>query len=336
MNAMRKPVIAITLGDYNGIGPEVVLKSLRHRSTRALCKPILVGPREVLDYYSQRLGISLAIHEVSSRGRGIPYLPASSLSREAICPGKLSKEAGEAAARALFQAVTLARQGTADAVVTAPVSKKALHLAGYNYPGQTEMVQHLSKSSHSAMMLVSRSLRVGLVTIHVPLARVSELLTSRLIKEKVTIIADALVRDWRITAPHLAILALNPHAGENGDIGDEEQRCIEPALRILRRTGLPIDGPFPADAFFARYKPGTYDAVVAMYHDQGLIPLKMSSRGRAVNITAGLTIVRTSPDHGTAFDIAGKGIADEGSMMAAIEVAALVAQNRRRNRRGLR
>jgi len=192
------------------------------------------------------------------------------------------------------------------------------------------MVQQLSRSRHVAMMLVSPTLRVGLVTIHIPLSDVPRTLTPALVIERISVIHAALRQDWGIPRPALAVLALNPHAGEGGDIGTEEQRVILPALERLRTKGIRLDGPFPADGFFARYHPGVYDGVVAMYHDQGLIPLKMSSRGRAVNVSVGLRIVRTSPDHGTAFDRAGRGTADPRSMVEAILLAVRIAHNRRR------
>jgi 4-hydroxythreonine-4-phosphate dehydrogenase len=229
--------------------------------------------------------------------------------------------------------VHLVQGGHADAVVTAPVSKQALHLAGIRVPGQTEMLQQLTRSKQVAMMLVSPTLRVGLVTIHVPLRAVSSTLTADLLLSRCMLVYDALRGDWRISRPRLAVLGLNPHAGEGGDIGTEEQRLILPAIAALRRKGIRAEGPFPADAFFARYAPGSYDAVIAMYHDQGLIPIKMSAGGRAVNVSVGLPIVRTSPDHGTAFDIAGRGIADPRSMVEAIRLAVLIARNRRRGRR---
>ena len=183
------------------------------------------------------------------------------------------------------------------------------------------------------MMLVAPHLRVGLVTIHEPLARVPSLITSRLVVRQVRIIHDALIQDWGITRPQIAVLGLNPHAGEGGDIGKEEQRHILPALEELRRKGMVLEGPFPADGFFARYIPGVYDAVIAMYHDQGLIPLKMSSGNLAVNVTAGLRLVRTSPDHGTAFQLAGHGTADPSSMQEAIRTAVSIAVHRRRHLR---
>jgi 4-hydroxythreonine-4-phosphate dehydrogenase len=223
----------------------------------------------------------------------------------------------------------MALTGQVDAIVTAPVSKRGLHRAGFAWPGQTEMLQALSSSRHVAMMLVSQTLRVGLATIHLPLDAVAASLSFRDLKERILVIHQALVQDWNIRKPHLAVLGLNPHAGEGGDLGKEERRVIVPVIRSCRASGILLDGPFPADGFFARYRPGTYDAVVAMYHDQGLIPLKMSSFGRAVNVSVGLRIIRTSPDHGTAFDIAGKGVADPNSMVEAIKLAASLAKNRR-------
>jgi len=327
-----KPRIAITTGDCNGIGPEVVLKSIRTEAVREACVPVLVGPANVVQYYAGLAGKQFALapfgRQRLSRDSTLIH-ESSHVSASEIRPGTLSRAAGFAAAEAIRHAVRLTTQGDVEAMVTAPVSKQALHLAGVQFPGQTEMVQSLSRSPRVAMMLVSSSLRVGLVTIHVPLTQVPRLLTRSLVEERTLTIADALRRDWRIRTPRLAVLGLNPHAGEGGDIGHEEQRVIIPAIERLRRRGLAVDGPFPADAFFARYDSSAYDGVVAMYHDQGLIPLKMSARGKAVNVSVGLRIVRTSPDHGTAFDRAGKGVADPGSMVEAILLAVSIARNRR-------
>jgi 4-hydroxythreonine-4-phosphate dehydrogenase len=227
----------------------------------------------------------------------------------------------------LEKAVALVQEGKADAIATAPVSKQALHRAGVAFPGQTEIVQWLSGSRHVAMMLVSDVMRVGLATIHIPVKKVALVLTKQLLREKIGVVRNALKQDWRIRSPRIAVLALNPHASEGGDIGREDIDIVAPVVREYARRG--VAGPFPADAFFGRYKKGDYDAIVAMYHDQGLIPLKMSSFGKAVNISVGMNVVRTSPDHGTAFDIAGKGIADPSSMIEAIILAAQVAINRR-------
>jgi len=237
-------------------------------------------------------------------------------------------DAGRVAGRAIMSAVRLAMEGAAQAIVTAPVSKKGLHRAGYRYPGQTEFVQHLSGSTRVAMVLASGTMRVGLATIHVPLRRVARILTPELLEVRIRTIHEALITDWRIRAPKIAVLGLNPHAGEGGEIGTEENLVITPVVRRLQKSGLNIAGPFPADAFFARYRKGSYDAIIAMYHDQGLIPLKMSSVGSGVNVSVGLPIVRTSPDHGTAYDIAGKGCADPGSMIEAILLAAWMANGR--------
>lgn len=317
-----KPAIAMTIGDCNGVGPEIVLKSVHHPSVKRICAPVLVGPVEVFEYYADRLGMALPSH---------PIVESSVLPRSQIKPGLLSARSGRAAAQAIEAAVELARAGVVQALVTAPVSKHALHRAGVRFPGHTEMLQRLTGARHVAMMLVSGEMRVGLVTIHIPLRDVASVLTRKLIREKVEVVYRSLMRDWGIRNPRMAVLALNPHAGEAGDIGTEEHRIIAPVIKSLAAANLHVAGPFPADAFFARYKPGTYDAVVAMYHDQGLIPLKMSAHGRAVNFSAGLPIVRTSPDHGTAFDIAGKGTADPGSMMEAIKLAVTIAKNRQRN-----
>ncbi len=314
-----KPAIAITVGDCNGVGPEIVLKSVQHPTIRRLCAPVLVGPVEAFEFYAARLRMRLP---------SCPIVESSRLLSSQIKPGVVSARSGRAAARAIEAAVELANAGVVQAIVTAPVSKHALHRGGVSFQGHTEMLKYLTRSRHVAMMLVSETMRMGLVTTHLPLKRVAAALTRALLREKIEVVHRALVCDWRVKSPKIAVLALNPHAGEAGDIGTEEARIITPVVKHLAGTTTNVAGPFPADAFYARYKPGTYDAVMAMYHDQGLIPLKMSAHGRAVNVSAGLPIVRTSPDHGTAFDIAGKGIADPGSMIEAIKLAVTIARNR--------
>jgi 4-hydroxythreonine-4-phosphate dehydrogenase len=314
-----KPVIAITAGDFNGVGPEVVLKSLRSPSVKKICRPLLIGPRDVFAFYARTLKVPFP---------DVPLIESSTVQRDAILPGQLSQLAGAAAAAAILHGVELVMQGVADAIVTAPVSKRALHAAGYDVPGQTEMVQRLSKSKTVAMMLVSKTMRVGLATIHVPISKAASLVTRKLLREKIQIIHGALQQDWNIRSPKLAVLGLNPHASEGGDIGREDVDIVAKVVTEFKKKRMNIAGPFPADGFFATYKKGTYDGIVAMYHDQGLIPLKMSSFGKSVNISVGMNIVRTSPDHGTAFDIAGTGKADASSMIEAIKLAAQVASNR--------
>ena len=333
-----KPVVAITAGDFNGIGPEIALQSALHPSVRRLCTPLLVGASSVFEFYARRYRLPLRIHPLDGsphpsqearKALAISCVEPSPVAVASIKPGRVSRLAGTAAARAVETAVRLVQVGVAEAVVTAPVSKRAMHLAGVPFPGQTEMVQHLSGAPRVVMMLACRALRVGLITIHVPVAQVARQISGALIRERVQVIHEALRTDWGIRRPSLAVLGLNPHAGESGDLGTEEHRLIIPALQALRRTGMRVAGPFPADAFFARYAPGSYDAVVAMYHDQGLIPLKMLAAGRGVNVSLGLPVVRTSPDHGTAFDIAGTGCADAGSMIEAIKLAVFIAIHRR-------
>ncbi len=337
-----KPRIAITIGDYNGIGPEVVVKAIHDSGVRQICRPLLVGPVPVFAWAAERSRIALRFVAVRPLERDVFQSSDTSQDNDGTCivasdgfpntiqvrPGALSARAGRVAGTALKLATEMARRNLVDAVVTAPVSKKALHMAGFRFPGQTEMVQRLTRSAHVAMMLVSNSMRVGLVTIHIPLRQVSRTLTARLVRDKIETIHRALKTDWSIARPRLAVLGLNPHAGENGDIGTEEKTVIIPALRKLQVRGLDVHGPFPSDTFFGRYTPGIYDAVIAMYHDQGLIPLKMNSFGAGVNVSTGLPIVRTSPDHGTAFDIAGKDSANHRSMIEAISCAARIAMNR--------
>lgn len=319
-----KPVIAITVGDYNGIGPEIALKSLLHPAVRKACECILVGPGEAFAYAHRRLKIPVTSPFVL-------YAPSETPTVR-VQPGHISASAGLAAGRALEAASSLALSGAASAIVTGPVSKRALHLAGFMYPGQTEMLQHLTRARNVAMMLVSPRLKVGLVTIHLPLRQVPDQITRKVVTEKVALVHQALHQDWLIRSPRIAVLSLNPHAGEDGDLGTEESRTIIPAVQQLRRSKIRCEGPFPGDAFFGRFDYKAWDAVVAMYHDQGLIPLKQMAGGKAVNYSAGLPVIRTSPAHGTAMDIAGKNLADCESMVEAILLAARIARHRQQHR----
>lgn len=330
-----KPVLAITVGDCNGIGPEVALKAVASPGIQRICRPVLVGPLEVFEWYRRKLRLGMTFrHWSPDHSWESPACTRKNLvlvqtaPPRGVHPGQIAKDSGGAAGEAVLTAARLALMRNVDGIVTAPISKRALHLAGIEFPGHTEYLQHLSGAEDVAMMLVAGELRVGLVTIHISLSSVAAAVTRDAVVRKATIIHRALQTDWGIKNPRLAVLAVNPHAGEDGDIGAEEASTIAPAIRDLARRSIRADGPFPADAFFARKRPEEYDAVLAMYHDQGLIPLKMAARGKAVNVTAGLPFVRTSPDHGTAFDIAGKGTADASSMIEAIRVAATIVRNR--------
>jgi len=325
-----KPLIAVTLGDFNGIGPEIALKAAAHATTRRLCTPLLVGPFNIFEHVRDRLKIRVRLQRVVfpwKENTSIPILDVGDGLWADIHYGQVAKSAGKSAGVAIEKAVELCTVGKAVAMVTAPVSKEAMQLAGYSFPGQTEMIALLSRSSKVAMMLVSTKMRVGLVTIHTPLRTVAESLSKDKIVDKTKIIVEALKKNFQIRNPRIAVLSLNPHSGENGILGSEEQDLIIPAIEEIRSAGINADGPLSSDAFFGTQAYQSYDAILAMYHDQGLIPVKMSSFGTTVNFSAGLNIIRTSPGHGTAFDIAGSGSADISSMLEAVKYAARFAKN---------
>ena len=292
------------------------------------------APRIFAERYSLRRKI-LKVDSLSDAvGRSeITILDICPDFNEKVKPGRLSKESGSWAGRAIERAVELCMNNGADAIVTAPVSKEALRQAGYDYPGQTEMVTRLSNSSGSIMIMVSGFARIALATIHVPISQVSGLLTKSSISERLAVFDNSIRRDFGVKSPRIAVLGLNPHAGENGLIGKEEVEVIRPALQEANAMKINALGPFPADAFFGTYREGMYDGIFAMYHDQGLIPLKMRSFSTGINFTAGIKIIRTSPDHGTAFDIAGKGIANPSSTIEAIKLALEISKNRKAARK---
>jgi len=326
-----KPTIAITIGDFNGIGPEIALKAAVHPSTRKICTPVLVGPLNVFEHIRESLKIRVKLEKALFPCKQRLFLPVVDVGEGLwadIRYGTVAKNAGKTAGISIEKAVDICMASKVQALVTAPVSKEAMQLAGYNFPGQTEMIALLSRSTRVIMMLVSSKMRVGLVTIHAPLRSIPDSISSEKIIEKAKTIADALKRNFRIQKPRIAVLGLNPHAGENGILGSEEKEIIEPAVEGIREAGIDVVGPLPADAFFGTQSYKSFDAILAMYHDQGLIPVKMSDFGTTVNFSAGLNVIRTSPGHGTAFDIAGKGKADISSMLEAIKLAARFAQNK--------
>jgi 4-hydroxythreonine-4-phosphate dehydrogenase len=329
-----KPVIAITIGDFNGVGPEIVLKAIQHPSIKRICTPILIGPIGIFEYTAAKFKLKIKLVKTN--------LP---IAQNSICPvidigdgisadiqyGLPTKVSGRSAGAAIEKGVELCIQKNVAAMVTAPVSKEALNLAGYNFPGQTEMIALFSRSQRVTMMLLSEVMRIGLVTIHTGLKNVASQISLEKVKEKISVVDESLKIDFKIKKPRLAVLALNPHCGEKGLIGSEEDDIIVPAIAISNADGMLTEGPFPADAFFGKHSYKKYDAVIAMYHDQGLIPFKMSSFGKGVNYSAGLKIIRTSPDHGTAYDIAGKNKANLSSMLEAIKLAVLISKNRHKN-----
>lgn len=282
--------IAITVGDPSGIGPEIALKAARDPRVTAVCRPVLYGP-----------------HAPDA----VAAYPA----------GRVNAPAALAAYEAIVQATADARRGDVAAIVTAPISKEAFAMAGLPWKGHTDLLAHLCGVPDVAMMFWSERLRVVLATVHIPLAEVPAALTRDRLRDVITLTARSLPA-FGIARPHLAVAGLNPHAGEHGVLGDEELRVIGPAIADAQARGINVEGPFPGDTVFVRAARGEFDAVIAGYHDQGLIPVKLLAFGQAVNVTLGLPIVRTSVDHGTAFDIARQGRADEGSLVEAIVLAA--------------
>ncbi len=332
---MTKPLIAVTLGDFNGIGPEIVLKGLRSPAIQKACIPMVIGSTDVLEFYAHSMRLKIHFKEIDtlpdrSSSDNIHVFHLRKFQKPVIRPGIISEEAGDYSAEAIEIAAELCKQKVVDGMVTAPISKETLHLAGYRFPGQTEMLAKICNADEVLMMLIANKLRVGLATIHLAMNKVPKTLSKELIAGKLSLIHSSLRKDFGIRHPKIAVIGLNPHAGENGAMGNEEIEIIEPAIRIAKRKGIYIDGPFSSDGFFGRHTYKNYDAVLAMYHDQGLIPLKMMGFNIGVNYTAGLPIVRTSPDHGTAFDITGKGIANPSSMIEAIKLAVKIIHNRKR------
>ena len=313
-----KPRLALTLGDPNGIGPEVVLKTLADEALHDVAEFVVVGSESVLHQHAERLGLSADVDVWEIAPDEVPE----------VAWGETTGTGGRLAMRAVERATKACLEGEASALVTAPISKEAITLAGYRFPGHTEFLAQRSRADGFTMMLVSGELRVGLVTTHVPVRDVADLITPTAILDKLRIMSASLRGDFGIASPTIAVLGLNPHAGDGGVIGREEIDIIEPALEAARAERLGVAGPFPADGYFGMRGYERYDAVLAMYHDQGLAPFKALAFGGGVNFTAGLPIVRTSPDHGTGFDIAGQGKANAASFREAVVLAADIACRR--------
>ncbi len=322
-----RPRIGITMGDPAGIGPEVVLKAVAEEEVRAVCRPVIIGDAQLLAHNARTLDLQCGYQIV----RHDEHLP-DEISEPLIFhldniqghvePGIESGAAGKAAAGYIEAAVELCAAGSIDAIATAPINKRALYLGGYTFPGHTEFLAYLTGSDDYAMGFVGANLRVVLVSTHVPLSEAIGLVRRERVEKRIRL-ADRELRRWGIERPRIAVAALNPHGAEGGLFGMEEASEIAPAVEACRAAdGINVSGPFSADTVFLRASRGEFDAVVACYHDQAMIPVKCLSFGEAVNVTLGLPFIRTSVDHGTAFDIAGKGIAEHSSMVAAIKLAA--------------
>jgi 4-hydroxythreonine-4-phosphate dehydrogenase len=323
---MSRPIIAITMGDPAGVGPEIIMKSLAHAELFERCRPLVIGDIGRLRQAGKIIGVDLAMNPVANPADG-KYMPGTvDVINIAVVPadlpfGKVSPAGGEAAYRFIECAAKLAMDGAADAICTAPLNKEALHMAGHIFPGHTEMLAHLCGIEEVSMLLVAPNLRVIHVTTHMALLDAIAMINPGLVERTIGRAQDTLVKAG-IKNPRIGVCAINPHAGEHGlfSHGEEEEK-IEPAIRKCQERGWNVEGALPADTLFFRAGRGDFDCVVAMYHDQGHGPIKVLGIEAGVNITVGLPVVRTSVDHGTAFDIAGTGKADERSMLEALRQA---------------
>ena len=320
------PRIAITMGDPAGIGPEVALKAVAEEEIQRVCIPIIIGDAQLLAHTARTLDLQSG-YDIVRKGEPIPEQLSEPIIfhldniNGIIEPGIESGAAGKAAGGYIEAAVELCAAGSVDAIATAPINKRSLFLGGYSFPGHTEFLAHLTGSEEYAMAFVAANLRIVLISTHVPLSEAIRLVEKDRIVRTINLTHRELKR-WGIERPRLAMAALNPHGAEGGLFGMEEASEIAPAIEACRLEEIDVHGPFSADTVFLRASRGEFDAVVSCYHDQAMIPVKCLSFGEAVNVTLGLPFIRTSVDHGTAFDIAGKGLAEHSSMIAAIKLAA--------------
>ena len=326
-----RPRIGITMGDPAGIGPEVVLKAVAEEEVQSICRPIIIGNAQVLTHNARTLDLQCG-YEIVRQGEkiqdhaGAPLIYHLDNLSGYIEPGIESGDAGKAAGSYIEAAVSLCASGSIDAMATAPINKRALFLGGYSFPGHTEFLASLTGTEEYAMGFIAANLRVVLLSTHVPLSEAIRLVRRDRI-EKTIRLADRELHRWGIERPRIAVAALNPHGAEGGLFGIEEVSEMSPAIEACRAVdNINVKGPFSADTVYLRASRGEFDAVVACYHDQAMIPVKCLSFGEAVNVTLGLPFIRTSVDHGTAFDIAGKGVAEHSSMVAAILLAARLAR----------
>jgi len=319
---MNKPVIGITCGDLNGIGTEIIIKTFADHRVLELCTPVIFASNKLINFYRKSLPeANLAYQSIKDFTRINPkQVNVFNCWEEevAITPGQLNETGGRYAVQSLQAALQAIKEGHIQGLVTAPIHKNNVQSPEFNYTGHTPFLKDAAAVSDVLMLLYTANLKVGLVTEHLPINQVAQHITKEAILSKLHLLNKSLKKDFGIDKPKIAVLGLNPHAGDEGLIGTEEEQVIKPAIKEAKNKGILAFGPYSADAFFARASYLQFDAVLAMYHDQGLIPFKTIAVGEGVNYTAGLPFVRTSPDHGTAFDIAGKNKADAGSFMTAL------------------
>jgi len=338
---LNRPVIAITMGDPSGIGPEILVKALNNPEIHALCKPIVIGDANILqkamkflsaplkiihvDLPTLRLEKQKANPRIPIPKTGIPIINVSNLTENVTRQTSPTYDTGKAMQDYIITGVDLAIKNEIDALVTCPITKTGLKIAGSKFHGHTELIANQTGTCKFAMMLAGKRLKVVLVSIHIPISRVAQSLTIENIYQTISLTRHSLKKRFGIQSPKLAVAGLNPHAGEKSMFGPEEEQIIAPAVLLARKQGMNIDGPLPPDTIFYHAINGKYDAVICMYHDQGLIPFKLVHFKDGVNTTLGLPIIRTSVDHGTAYDIAWQGVADPTSLEEAIRMAALQA-----------
>jgi len=325
MDTKYKVRLGISIGDTNGIGPEVIIKALTDNRLLAMCTPVIYGSTRALSFYKKILNAEeFNYHHVKNKGqfnnKQINVVNCWENTVE-ITPGKPAIEAGKAALDAIQCACDELKEGLIDALVTAPIDKNTIHSEAFPFRGHTEFLTQYFQVKESLMCMISDNMRVAVATEHVPLKEVPSLITKEYLQAKLSVLEKSLQKQFGISKPKIAVLGLNPHAGDGGLIGKEEDEIIKPVIQEFKNKGRIVAGPFPADGFFGTDAIKKYDAVMALYHDQGLIPFKTLAFDEGVNFTAGLPVIRTSPDHGTAYNIAGKNLANENSMRQAIYLA---------------
>jgi 4-hydroxythreonine-4-phosphate dehydrogenase len=332
LHTLDKPRIGITLGDLNGIGPEVIIKALADHRLLNLMTPVIYGSTKVLSFYRKMMNLEeFNYSQVKTKGQFFPKaINVVNCWDEVIeiNPGQPSRQTAKAALLCLKKAVEEVREGLIDGFVTGPIDKNTIHGEEFPFQGHTEYLTQEFNAGESLMLMVGHDLKVGLVTEHIPVKDISSFITRERVELKIRLMELTLKKDFLISKPKIAVLGLNPHAGDEGLLGKEEIDVIRPVIQELKTKGKLIFGPYPADGFFASGQYSKYDGIIAMYHDQGLVAFKTLSFESGINYTAGLPYVRTSPDHGTAYNLAGKNLANEGSMREAMYVACDIIKNR--------
>ena len=330
MNKKGKIVVGISIGDVNGVGIEVVLKTFEDKRMLDFCTPVLFGSSKIISSHKKILNIETNIHEINS----IQQIKDGEINLLTIWKedvmleiGSATKIGGQYAFKSLNEATKSLKKGEIDLLITAPINKETIQSEEFNFSGHTEFLER-NLDGESLMILMNDFLRIGLITGHIPISKIAESITPELIESKVKILNNSLKQDFNINKPKIAVLGLNPHSGDNGVIGQEENELIKPTITSIHESGIFVYGPYAADGFFGSEAYKQFDGVLAMYHDQGLAPFKALTFGNGVNFTAGLSHVRTSPDHGTAFDISGKGKANSDSFKEAIFTGIKIFKNR--------